>query len=981
MNINSTGSSSSYVSSASSNKGFSGLMSGLDTESMVEAMLSGTQEKIDKQNALRQQMVWKQEIYRDIISSINVFQSKYFTSSGSVNLLSQAFYNSMNAVTSSSHFKVTATSSASIGNTSLSVQRLASNTKLTSGQSVSGRLMGKLDAAAFQDMVDQELGGERKVVFDVGGTKVSVDFTDVFVKDGTFTSLSENEKSKEIVSRINTALENAGLSGDVTAKLENGQLKITTTDPKKTIKLDEASTELGLSSLGFEANSRSVYNSDQTSQILSGKISAKSVYAFNLSLDDTQKTIEVDLSKIVGADGVTVSLDNLKQEMQDKIDLAHGKGQVNLVSGADGASFEFQVSAGRKVMVGGEQEALDVLGMKNGQSNKIGLGGELRDLYFANALQGSRYEFSINGQEFLFSESDTIGEIITAINSSDAGVRVVYKPLEDKFVMESLSSGAGHEIVLEQKEGNLLNAMFGSGVDGNLKAGSSVSSRVFTQEQISASPVLSDDDFEVKEGQFVINVNGKNYTFSIPKKTDTDADGNTSDHVYTKDEIIAELKTQMDNEFGGDVTMNSDGSLRIAQGMTVKIAKSEISDPFDPEIVKKAAQSGDLNLAFGYGLGGADNAVTEEMTLADIGLSGLVTTGDMDNTKLGDLESLGLGLSFADGRITLTGSGAAVSVGSPDVMEKLFGAASVALDAVPAGADGSALAQGEYAKGENALVEIDGVLTERSSNTFSVNGLNIELTGVSEETSPGVFQSETIGVSRGTDQIVDGIKEFIKDYNELIEKLNGLVDEDASYQEYAPLTDAQKKEMTDKEIELWEEKAKEGLLRRDSTIDGFLQAMRTALYEKPDGSLYAIYNLGIETSDAWEDKGKLVMDSDGEARLRQVIESDPDAVLKLFTDPEQGLAVKLNKILDETANLSSANPGSLVQIAGVKGRASDTQNDIYKRLKEIDEKISALKRTYEKEKERYWRQFNTMESALASLNTQSNWLAQQLGSL
>ena len=90
-----TAASSSYVSGASSNKGFSGLASGVDTESMVEQLLSGTQSKIDKQEGLKQQLQWKQEIYRDIISQINSFQTKFFSFSSSSNLMSDAFFNAI----------------------------------------------------------------------------------------------------------------------------------------------------------------------------------------------------------------------------------------------------------------------------------------------------------------------------------------------------------------------------------------------------------------------------------------------------------------------------------------------------------------------------------------------------------------------------------------------------------------------------------------------------------------------------------------------------------------------------------------------------------------------------------------------------------------------------------------------------------------------------------------------------------------------
>ena len=203
------------------------------------------------------------------------------------------------------------------------------------------------------------------------------------------------------------------------------------------------------------------------------------------------------------------------------------------------------------------------------------------------------------------------------------------------------------------------------------------------------------------------------------------------------------------------------------------------------------------------------------------------------------------------------------------------------------------------------------------------------------------------------------------------------MDEDTNYRDYAPLTADQKKEMSEREIELWEEKAKEGLLHRDNTLQTFLQQMRTILYEKPAGGGYALYELGIETG-AWETKGQLTFTTDGEARLRQLLETDPGNVAKLFTDPEEGLGAKLNNVLNSTAKISSGTPGTLVQLAGVKGTGTEKNNSIYDQLKSLDDKIAALKRTYEAEKTRYWNQFNTMEQMISNMNAQSSYLAQMM---
>lgn len=95
-------------------------------------------------------------------------------------------------------------------------------------------------------------------------------------------------------------------------------------------------------------------------------------------------------------------------------------------------------------------------------------------------------------------------------------------PQDDTFTLESTDSGAGRTIKLEQTEGNLLNALFGSGADGALKTGSSASSSTLTLDTVKGSPVLtSEDDFkEVKQGTFKLMVNGKEYTLSLPKKDD-----------------------------------------------------------------------------------------------------------------------------------------------------------------------------------------------------------------------------------------------------------------------------------------------------------------------------------------------------------------------------------------------------------------------------------------------------------------------------
>ena len=1043
MNISSS-SSSSYVTGSSSNKGFSGLVSGMDTESMVEAMLSGTQSKIDKQTGLKQQLEWKQEIYRSIITQINDFQTKFFGTSSTTGLLNQSFYNAMKAVCSSSAFGVTASSSAATGSTKFQVRQLATNSSITSGTGVSGKLNGKLDAEKMQELVNQELGGTATeeqnaaytVKFQIGSDTVEVNLRDVFVSDDGKSfkpEMSQKELDAAIEQKLNDAFKDKG----VTAKVQDGALTLTTDSASTSIKAAESSGELGLARLGLTSVSSSTADTSAGKSTLKGKVTDIGGLEFTVTLDDIAKTISLDWRDVMTSG--TVDAAKLKDSLQSALDTAHGAGQIT-VEGDLTTGFELKVSAGRKVMVGGSTEVMESLNWLNGQSNRIGMGGTLSQLYFAEDLQGSEFRFSINGVDFHFTEDNTMSEIVSAINKSGAGVRLVYRTQDDTFILESTDSGAGRTIKLEQTEGNLLNALFGSGADGALKTGSSVSSSTLTLDTVKGSPVLtSEDDFkEVKQGTFKLMVNGKEYTLSLPKKDD--------DSAYTKDEIITELNKQLDEKFGeGNIVLNGDGTMKVNNGAQVSIVPGSVSDPDDPEVVKKAAQAGDLALAL-FGTEEVSNAVTGDATLGELGITGLKGADGQilgADVKLSELNSLNPALSFEDGKIRVDGS-PSTDVADTATMQKLFGVDSLELGTVSG-------KKASEVKGQNAIVEIDGLVTERSSNNFTVNGLNFNLketTGTYEaatgtlKTSDGsafdlsqlkdgqyiengtvynadgtktditgltyekdgqtvtadglrvvkgskdgenkleIFNgtTETIQVDRDTDQIIEGIKSFVDEYNKLIKTLNDYLDEDTSYKEYAPLTDAQKKEMSEKEIELWEEKAKEGLLHRDSTIDSFLQSMRTALYEKPEGCAYALYDLGIETGE-WESKGQLVFTSDSEAKLRQVLESDPESVMQLFTDSEEGIFTKINNIMDDTAKISSGSPGALVELAGVKGKASESNNTLYEQIKDIDDRIAALKETYEREKNRYWSEFNTMEQLISNMNVQSSWLSQQFSSM
>lgn len=1108
MNINT---SSTYTYGSSSSKGMSGLASGLDTESLVKEMLSGTQSKIDAQEALKQQTEWKQEIYRDLIGQINNLQSTYFSSSSASSLTNSAFYNTMSATSTSKNFKVTAGTSAAAGNTTLEVHQLASSYALASSAPVSGRLAGSFDAAALQKLLDDQRTADRTLVLTVGDAattaskEVSIDLNSFFKNaDG---SLVTKPDANGIANAIQSALKDqAGLSATVT--IEGGQLSIVTKndDAQRSLSVSSSSTEQALTALGLSTSSEAKVNVGKTQRSLSGKVDLAPSLSFNVSLDDgLQKAIKLDTSALVDADGKLVSA-NLTKALTDAFDQQFGKGAVR-VSSEGGANLSITTAVpGRKLVVysGQNKELLGALGLRNGQSNRVSLYDSLKQMPTATALQGKEFEFEINGVQFQFDEDDDIDLVMRRINASDAGVTMTYKPLDDTFVLTSNNSGAGYDIQMSQTKGNLLNVLLGSGADGQLAAGSTaVSAPLTASDKLTAggSAHLGQDADDanltlIKSGKFTLTVNGKEHTIQIPAKT-----GNAA---YSETELVEELNKQLKDAFGETPDENlvdvqaielvkdettGQYTLEVRNGASVHIPATS-ADAVDSEdqLNKLAQEDGNLAVAFGFiSKDQITNQVSGSTTLADAGLTALANKlGVADTTTLEGLaqavddsaaaQGMGLHVSFEDGRLTFRADESAkvdlTLEDDPGLMQELFGTSTLSLGTVPAG-----LGRAQVSEGKNAVVRIDGALTERSSNVFTYNGLTVELTGVSpaaenggtmmgemwyldengesrqwqsyngrwvdaegyERANNGDYiatngttssdyrvssldailrdnfeikrypsatfytgdgtrmsgvgiqadgtlidasgnplqtrESETITVTRDTDKIVEGVKSFVDEYNKLVKTINDLLNEEATYREYAPLTDDQRKEMSEKQIELWEEKAKEGLLRRDSILDGFLRDIRSIWYET-NSSGYAIYQLGIETGE-WSTRGQLTFGQDGEATLRQMLASDPSGVMDFFANSVDGAAVRVNEVIRSVANTSSGSPGSLVELAGLKGMASEKNNTLYNKIQSIDEKIERLKDQYEQEKDRYWNQFNTMEQMIQNMNTQSAWLAQQ----
>ncbi|WP_069650352.1 flagellar filament capping protein FliD [Caloranaerobacter ferrireducens] len=292
-------------------------------------------------------------------------------------------------------------------------------------------------------------------------------------------------------------------------------------------------------------------------------------------------------------------------------------------------------------------------------------------------------------------------------------------------------------------------------------------------------------------------------------------------------------------------------------------------------------------------------------------------------------------------------------------------------------------------QGQDAIFKLDGVTTTRSSNTFTIDGVTYTLNSTYTDVNP-----IDITISSNPDDLIEKIKGFVEKYNEVISTINGKLSE-KKYYDYKPLTDAQKDEMTEKEIELWEEKAKSGILRSDSILEGIVNDMRTALYDSVEGVGISLYDIGITTSSNYKDRGKLVIN---EEKLRQALEDRPQDVMNLFAKEsdidysdtsnraqrynEEGLAHRLYDILQDnirTTRDSNGRKGLLLEKAGIENDVTEYNNVLNEKISDYDEMINELLDELADKENYYYTMFARMERAIQQMNNQSAWLMGQLG--
>lgn len=269
--------------------------------------------------------------------------------------------------------------------------------------------------------------------------------------------------------------------------------------------------------------------------------------------------------------------------------------------------------------------------------------------------------------------------------------------------------------------------------------------------------------------------------------------------------------------------------------------------------------------------------------------------------------------------------------------------------------------------GQDSVIELNGATFTNNTNDFSINGLTIQAMEVTGN------DQVTITTNTDVDGIYDMIKGFLKDYNDLVKSVDVAYNA-ASSKGYEPLTSDEKDAMSDDEVKKWEEKIKDSLLRKDSTLGSVLDTMKNDMARsfKVGDKSYSLSSFGIATLgyfnspenetgvyhiDGDKDDSKTSANTD---KLREMISNDPDTVISFFSQLSTQLYTDLGK------KMAASSTSSAYTIYNDK--QMNTQYSEYNtKISEAEDKVT----TWE---DYYFSKFSAMESALAKMNAQSSSL-------
>ena len=541
-------------------------------------------------------------------------------------------------------------------------------------------------------------------------------------------------------------------------------------------------------------------------------------------------------------------------------------------------------------------------------------------------------------------ETTTVRDFVNALK--DAGLNASFDEKQGRFFISAKESGADGKFTITSK------TMTGEQVAAQNKLMDSVDySNLSSGDQDTVKKILSD----LKNAQDTSAV--ADAEKSLQDISDRTAKEKATEYYNNKltDDMLSQYKYETDGTDGtgaahkaGDIDYS-----KVKQALHDAGLDNDVYTDSDRLIVLKQKI--------------IEPAVTKKLASGEY-------TGKIDNAVTSGLEDAGIEKQserYSTISLAVNGYAQAMKDGTEQSKEsalKLLGMDDIDGSAVKESADGTGMVVIEAA---DSIVQVNGATLTSSNTTLDVNGLSLNLVSASD-------REVKVTVSNDSTAVYDAIKDFVEQYNSALSEMNKYYYADSA-RGYDPLTDDQKEAMSDEEVEKWETKIKDSLLRRDSTLSGILETFRTSLtgitVKASDGKTYSLANLGITTGKDYKEYGLLHIKgdeddtdyADSENTLQSMINSDPDIVMEVMSGIASNLYNNINKKISTTTTMKSA-------LSFYNDKEMTKQMTQYKKdIKSWETKLSDME-------DRYYKQFSAMETALSKLQSQQNSLASYLGS-
>ena len=919
-----------------------GLNSGLDTESIISALVSSYSYKTNKYKKAQTKLSWKQDAWK----TLNTKVYSFYTSLDSLRF-SKNYNLKSTKISDSTKATVTASSSAPNGTQKLNILQVAQAGYLTGG---------KLDDSTTTGTTLAELGytgGNGTITLTKGdGTKANIEVSQGTTVSSFINSLKEagvNASYDDINKRIFVSSKDTGKDNDFT--LTGGNVDGANALTKLGLNVKSDATDATYSSYltyygdgtqaGITAKVNEALKAYQDAQTAYKKASAENS---NLSAGYGYASAYEAMQEAFAKSGLSTA----QQEQLTQLIQMSATDRAKSIVTSDGTIYSAETS---------DADGNTVYSYKDTDGSKK----YVKAVNTYTDSTGNTYTREGADDTKLYKG----GVEYTATGEKDADGNATYKDADGNVVSIKVNTTYYNATAVEEET----NYYKITDADGNEYVQNDTGVYIDkngNQYYESGNKLIQTTGQKDDNGDYVKATNAKEVDFTADKKVKTTQivykQGTQLSNVSTGTETYTSLAESAQKTMGlSDEDMSSYLSTLTTNIGTVNSYENgtdTLDDSNDYTREKIIA-----NIKSAYANGGTDAVTAEVNKYAQIISDNKDIMKDsqttMDNNQvLADIAAM------EDG----TEKDAAI-----DAFVKQVQAAKNITANTEYNSDAKKI------DGCDSEIYLNGIKYTGSSNSYSINGLNITAQVVTD-TDGKVSDANAISITTATDTqgIYDKIKDFFSQYNSLINEITSLYNADSA-KGYEPLTDDEKDAMSDTEVEKWEQKIKDSLLRRDDNLESLMSAMTSAMSGavEVNGKKLYLSNFGIKTLgylnapenqqnayhiDGDEDDAN---SSGNEDKLMTAITNDPDTVISFM----QGLAGNLYNSIHK--KMQSTTMSSIYTVYNDKEMASE-YSDYTDLIKKWEEKL-------QDKEDYYYKKFSSMETALSKLNSQTSSLTGLFG--